>query len=61
MSTDEAEQKNVAADHRDVVDYLTKLLDRYISQGRSTPGAALTNDVELRVRKPVRPTTEQSS
>ena len=40
LSADPAEQHNVHADHPDVVQQLRQLLQRYIDEGRSTPGVA---------------------
>jgi arylsulfatase A len=56
MDTDEGETQNVAADHPDVVKDLTALLDKYIADGRSTPGPDEPNDAKIVVRKkPVSP------
>jgi arylsulfatase A-like enzyme len=52
LSTDIAESKNVAADHPEIVEQLRALLNRYITEGRSTPGAAQKNDVEIDLDKP---------
>ncbi len=52
MSVDIGETKNLQADHRDVVERLTKLLDQTIENGRSTPGPKQTNDARIRVDKP---------
>ena len=43
MTADVGEHKNVQDQHPDVVEKLTKLLDRYVTQGRSTPGALQPN------------------
>ena len=50
-SGDIAEAMNVAAKHPDVVERLTKLLDRYVSEGRSTPGGPRKNTVPIKLRK----------
>jgi hypothetical protein len=34
-----------------VVDELTKLMERYVAEGRSTPGAKQANDVAARFSK----------
>ncbi len=46
LSTDIAETKNVQADHPEIVTRLTKLLEQYVVNGRSTPGPQQLNDVE---------------
>ncbi len=51
LSTDLAEAKNVHTDNPEVVARMTKLLDQYIANGRSTPGAKQANDAEIRTRK----------
>jgi arylsulfatase A len=48
---DIAETKNVAAENPDVVERLTKLLERYVSEGRSTPGDPQRNAVAVKIRK----------
>jgi arylsulfatase A-like enzyme len=53
LSTDPAEQHNVHADHPDVVAKLTALLERYVNDGRSTPGKPQKNDVAVDLWKPV--------
>lgn len=51
-----SERRNVAADHLEIVERLTKLLEKYVADGRSTPGATRTNDVPVKIIKerPVR-------
>ncbi len=51
LSTDIAESKNLQAAHPDEVARLTKLLERIIADGRSTPGAKQANDVQILLRK----------
>jgi arylsulfatase A-like enzyme len=51
LTADRAEQKNVAAEHPEIVKRLTELLDKYIADGRSTPGEPQKNAVEIHVRK----------
>ncbi len=51
LASDHAEQKNVAAEHPEMVKRLGGLLDKYIADGRSTPGEAQKNAVEIQVRK----------
>jgi len=45
MRGDVSERKNVAAEHGDVLEELRALLQNYIDNGRSTPGARQKNDV----------------
>jgi arylsulfatase A len=47
LTADLGEQLNRQAEHPEVVARLTKLLERYVAQGRSTPGAPQKNDVEV--------------
>ncbi len=42
---------NVQDQHPEIVERLTALLDRYVADGRSTPGAAQKNDVAVDIRK----------
>jgi arylsulfatase A-like enzyme len=51
VSADIGETRNVQAEHRDVVERLTKLLTESISSGRSTPGPKQGNDVEIKLMK----------
>lgn len=51
MEADIAEQKNLQAEHPEVVKELTELLESYVARGRSTPGPALKNDAEIDIRK----------
>src|SRR5271170_5244997 len=51
MSVDVSEQKNVAADNPEVVKELTTLLERYVEEGRSTPGPKETNDAPIDLHK----------
>jgi arylsulfatase A-like enzyme len=50
---DIAEEKNLAAQNSEVVTRLTKLLETYVANGRSTPGAAQQNAVPIFLRKPI--------
>ena len=47
LSTDIGETNNVQAEHPDIVQKMSKLLDDYIANGRSTPGAKQTNDAKV--------------
>ncbi|MCX6874331.1 MAG: arylsulfatase [Verrucomicrobia bacterium] len=51
VSIDLAETRNVQAQHPEVVARLTKLLDSYVADGRSTPGPQQANDVIVTVSK----------
>ncbi|NLS94136.1 MAG: arylsulfatase [Planctomycetaceae bacterium] len=51
IQADPAEEKNVEAEHPDVVKQLTDLLERYVTQGRSTPGAPQKNAVAVDIWK----------
>jgi len=43
LANDIGEQKNVQAQHPELVERLTKLLEKYVADGRSTPGTAQSN------------------
>jgi len=47
MERDVGEQHNVQDAHPDVVDRLMKLLEKYVADGRSTPGATQQNTVAV--------------
>ncbi len=44
LSSDPSEQNNIIDAHPDVVEELTALMNKYIDEGRSTPGSAQEND-----------------
>ena len=46
MESDPAELKNQSGNHPEVVKSLTELAQKYIDDGRSTPGAKQVNDVD---------------
>jgi arylsulfatase A len=51
LSADRAERRNLQAEHPDLVDRLTRLLEKYVADGRSTPGLPQPNNgapVEIR-------------
>jgi arylsulfatase A len=55
LSADRAERRNVQAEHPEIVDRLTRLLEKYVAEGRSTPGASQSNNgapVAIRGRSP---------
>lgn len=49
LERDLGERRNLQADHPEVVDRLTKLLERYVAEGRSTPGPAQENAGSVRI------------
>lgn len=51
LSKDIAEQTNVQAAHPDIVERLSKLLEKYVADGRSTPGAPQKNTVDPNIWK----------
>ncbi len=51
LSTDVAEAKNLQAENPEVVSRLTRLLEQYVANGRSTPGIPLANDVAISLEK----------
>ena len=51
LSTDIAETKNLASERPEIVERLTKLLERTVAEGRSTPGTKQGNDVPVVFRK----------
>jgi arylsulfatase A-like enzyme len=51
LSKDIAEQTNVQAEHPDIVERLSKLLEKYVADGRSTPGAPQKNTVDPNIWK----------
>ena len=46
LDNDPAERENVQEEHPGIVSRLTELLERYVREGRSTPGAAQPNTLE---------------
>jgi arylsulfatase A-like enzyme len=54
MTADAGETKNVQAEHPDVLRELTALLQKQVDDGRSTPGPAQRNDVDVQIVKPIR-------
>ena len=51
LAADRAETRNLAGANPDTVQRLAALLDKYIADGRSTPGEPQKNAVEISVRK----------
>ena len=51
LAKDPGEKMNVQAENPEVVARLTKLLEKYVADGRSTPGAPQPNDVKIKLHK----------
>jgi len=51
MSTDESERRNLQAEHPEIVARMTKLLEKIVADGRSTPGAKQKNDTKVDISK----------
>ncbi len=51
LANDLSETRNVQAEHPEIVERLTKLLEEYVANARSTPGAPLKNDVSVDIWK----------
>ena len=52
MAADVGETKNLASQKPEFVARLRKLLESYVANGRSTPGASQTNDAKIELHKP---------
>ena len=57
LATDLGETNNLAAANPDLVATLTELMEKLVRDGRSTPGAAQTNDVPVNWKRFLNPTT----
>ena len=55
LARDPAERHNVQDQHPELVARLTGLLEKYVADGRSTPGRPRKNDGKVVLRKPVKP------
>ncbi len=53
MVEDIGEEKNLQAEHPELVEKMTALLTRYVNDGRSTPGASQKNDADVKIVKPL--------
>ncbi len=51
LSADIGEKQNVQAEHPDIVERLGKLLEKYVAEGRSTPGTPQKNTVDPNIWK----------
>lgn len=61
LTQDIAERKNLQAGEAEVVARLTALLQRYIDEGRSTPGQRQANDVPVPLRLPAKRATPKGT
>lgn len=55
LTSDIGEQKNVQAENPEVVAKLTKLLEKYVDEGRSTPGQSQANNGDVTIQKKATP------
>jgi len=55
LTADIGEQTNVQDKHPEVVARLTKLLEKYVAEGRSTPGVAQQNTTPVEIHRKVTP------
>ncbi|MFA6543715.1 MAG: arylsulfatase [Limisphaerales bacterium] len=60
LTADLGETKNVLAAHPEKAAELTRLLQRWITDGRSTPGAPQSNDVPVALRDPTAPVNDRA-
>jgi arylsulfatase A-like enzyme len=51
LAADPGESNNLQAEKPEIVERLRIILDRYIAEGRSTPGARQQNDTEVKIGK----------
>lgn len=51
VTADIGETRNLQAEHPEIVERLTRLLEKYVAEARSTPGPALQNDVPVDIWK----------
>jgi arylsulfatase A len=54
MAADPGETKNLTAAQPEVVTRLTKLLEMFVTDGRSTPGEKQMNDTDVKIHKPLK-------
>ncbi len=55
LSADPGETNNLQARHPEIVDRLTKLLEKYVADGRSTPGLFQSNTTPVEIRASGKP------
>lgn len=60
MNQDISEKNNVQAEHPDIVARLTKLLEKYVADGRSTPGALQPNTTPVKIWRQTATAPEQA-
>ncbi|HYT60869.1 MAG TPA: arylsulfatase [Haliangiales bacterium] len=60
LANDVGEQKNVSAQHPEVVERLTKLLEKYVADGRSTPGTAQSNTSPVAIYRAQNPADQKN-
>ncbi|MCX5758356.1 MAG: hypothetical protein NTU83_07600 [Candidatus Hydrogenedentes bacterium] len=53
LSQEIGERRNLEAEHPEIVERLTRLLQKYIDEGRSTPGKPQRNDTPVRIWGPL--------
>jgi arylsulfatase A-like enzyme len=51
LSNDPGERRNIAADHPEIVERLTHVLEESIASGRTTPDEPQSNDVPVQIVK----------
>jgi arylsulfatase A len=51
LSVDIGETKNLESEHPDLVELMTKLLQEYVADGRSTPGSVQSNNGDVQIRR----------
>jgi len=51
LARDPGERRNLQAEHPEIIERLTGLLERYVAEGRSTPGKRLKNDVDVNLQR----------
>lgn len=61
LAADAGERANVLAEHPEVVERLTRLLEKYVAEGRSTPGAPQANTGKVDIWKAPRRAQEKPS
>jgi arylsulfatase A len=61
LAADAAEKKNVQAENPAVVQRLTALMEKYVADGRSTPGAPQKNDVNLSLKQKEPPSKQAAA
>jgi arylsulfatase A-like enzyme len=58
LATDIGERQNVSDQHPEVGSRLTKLLEQYVAEGRSTPGTPQTNTIRVRIHRTAKATAQ---